>query len=77
MGHLEDLVLPALDRHIDGINDAHVVFLPCVDGPPLQIQLLDLIRGDAQLPRRGLDEPGHIAVRRQREIADADHRNSS
>ena len=47
------------------------------DGPPLQIQLLDLIRGDAQLPRRGLDEPGHIAVRRQRDITDADHRGSS
>ena len=77
VGHLEDLVLPALDRHVDGINDAHVVFLPCVDGPPLQIQLLDLIRGDAQLPRRGLDEPDHIAVRRQRDITDADHRVSS
>ena len=77
VGHLEDLVLPALDRHIDGIDDAHVVFLARIDGPPLQIQLLDLIRGDAQLPRRGLDEPGHIAVRRQRDITDADHLGSS
>ena len=37
----------------------------------------DLMVGDAQLPRRGLDEPGHIAVRRQRDITDADHRGSS
>ena len=28
----------------------------------------------AQLPRSGLHEPGHVAVRRQREITDADHR---
>ena len=77
VGHLENFIFPALYNDIDGVDDAHVVFLACVNGFFLQVQLLDLVRRNAQLPRGGLHEPGHIAVRRQREIADADHRNSS
>ena len=72
--NLKDFILPALYGHVDGINDAHVVLFACVNGFFLQVQLLDLVRRNAQLPRSGLHEPGHVAVRRQREIADADHR---
>ena len=74
VGHFEDFILPALYGHVDGINDAHVVLFACVNGFFLQVQLLDLVRRNAQLPRSGLHESGHVAVRRQREITDADHR---
>ena len=75
--HFENFIFPTLDGHVDSIDDTHVAFFACVNGSLFQIQLLDLRRGDAQLPRGCLYEPRHVAVRRQRQITDTDHRGSS